>query len=83
MKPSCWFPTVLLSQRDMARPAVSGPSWSPTSVRSMRSNSAWNVARLRSTHSTRSTTAGVSSASGSAEPISSATIGSIRSSVAR
>ncbi len=30
----------------------------------MRSNSAWNVARLRSTHSTRSTTAGVSSALG-------------------
>ena len=51
MKPSCWLPTVRFSQRDMARPAVSGPSWSPSSVRSMRSKRRVNVARLRSTHS--------------------------------
>ena len=36
-----------------------------------------------STHCSRSTTAGVSSASGSSEPISAATIGSMRSSVDR
>ena len=39
MKPSCWLPTVRLTQRDIARPAVSGPSWLASSVRSMRSKS--------------------------------------------
>ncbi len=83
MKPSCWLPTVRFSQRDIARPAVSGPSCCSSSVCSIRSKSTRNVARLRSTHSRRSTTAGISSASGSCEPISSATIGSIFSRVDR
>ena len=83
MKPSCWLPTVRFSQRDIARPAVSGPSCCSSIVRSMRSKRTRNVARFRSTHSRRSTTAGISSASGSCEPISSATIGSIFSSVDR
>ena len=65
MKPSCWLPTVRLTQRDIARPAVSGPSWPASSVRSMRSKSTRKVARLMSTHWRRSTTAGVSSAAGS------------------
>jgi len=46
-------------------------------------NSCSKVARLRSIHSKRSTTAGVSRARGSSAPIASATIGSMRSSSAR
>ena len=32
MKPSCWLPTARFSQRDIARPAVSGPSCASSSV---------------------------------------------------
>ena len=58
-----------------------GPPAARASSCSIRSKRTRKVARFRSTHSRRSTTAGISSASGSCEPISSATIGSILSRV--
>ena len=75
--PSCWLPNDRFRIRARARPGVSAPVVASLMIRSTRPKSCSKVARLRSIHSNRSTTAGVSSARGSSAPIASATIGSI------
>ena len=78
MNPSCWLPTVRFSQRDIARRRGVRPLLLPrASCVSIRSKRTLERGHVQVDPLSRSTTAGISSASGSCDPISSATIGSI------
>ena len=80
--PSCWLPMVRLTMRASALPGVSAFPAAWLRSTSTREKSERNVARLRSIHSRRSMTAGVSSASGSGRPTSAWIDGSIADSAA-